>query len=48
VTNLINFISKNGGKIPKNHNFNVIFFYFLKKAREVAKIRRKKIIASGD
>jgi hypothetical protein len=32
----------------KSQFFNLFFFHFLKKAREVAKIRRKKITASGD
>jgi hypothetical protein len=41
VTNLINFISKNGGKIPNVFGKITNFSHFLK-------IRRKKITASGD
>jgi hypothetical protein len=33
---------------PKITILTWFFFHFLKKAREVAKIRRKKITASGD
>jgi len=45
VTNLINFISKNGGKIPKNHKFFMCFFPFSEKNSRKFAVRKSLLLA---